>query len=118
MDFRDCFVGASQPNPGMKDRLGVRLGVGHMPDGEGTWRPVVIEVDLDAARDQDPPSPPVAPSAATARGHAPVWDPPAALTGTSRWTCLCGRAVLKLRWGGSVYDSAVDEDCPLREETP
>jgi hypothetical protein len=54
---------------------------------------------------------PAPPSAAVALGHLPIWDPPANLTNTSRWTCECGMAVLTYRY--NIYGSAVIEPCPL-----
>lgn len=47
---------------------------------------------------------------ATALGHDMEWDPPAAVTATSRWTCkTCGSAVLDYR--GNVYGSAIEKTC-------
>ena len=43
-------------------------------------------------------------------GHDPVWDPPAAMTATRRWTCSCGAAVLDYR--GTEYGSATEGRCP------
>lgn len=42
-------------------------------------------------------------------GHTPVWDPPANMTATRRWTCECGMAVISYRY--NVYGSAVTERC-------
>lgn len=54
---------------------------------------------------------------AAAIGHVMEWDPPAALTSLSRWTCTrCGEAVLyREPEAGSEYGSALTEPC---KETP
>jgi hypothetical protein len=50
------------------------------------------------------------PTEALTRGHALVWDPPAAMTGAERWTCQrCGRAVI--RYSGVVSGAAAETDC-------
>jgi hypothetical protein len=48
-------------------------------------------------------------AAAIELGHAPEWDPPAAMSSVKRWTCPCGAAVLSTAY--SVYGSAVAEQC-------
>lgn len=54
-----------------------------------------------------------APAKATDLGHAPVWDPPAAMTAALRWTCPCGATVLDYR--GNVYGSATEQACTRAE---
>lgn len=55
--------------------------------------------------------PPPAPLKATARGHLPVWDPPAGLTKARRWTCPCGATALD--YVGNVYGTATERDCTV-----
>lgn len=50
---------------------------------------------------------------ATDLGHAPVWDPPAAMTAALRWTCPCGATVLD--YNGNVYGSATTRRCAHAE---
>ncbi len=51
---------------------------------------------------------------AAAMGHVMEWDPPAALTSLSRWTCKrCGDAVLyREHEADAAYGSALTEKCP------
>jgi hypothetical protein len=56
-----------------------------------------------------PEQPPPELAAAIELGHAPEWDPPAAMSSVKRWTCPCGAAVLSTAY--NVYGSAVTEQC-------
>lgn len=51
---------------------------------------------------------------AAANGHQMEWDPPAAMTSFSRWTCTrCGEAVLFREYEPeSAYGSALTGECP------
>lgn len=70
--------------------------------GGGEW-----EAWLPAARDRL-----AAAFAAADRGHAVEWDPPAALTSVTRWTCTrCGSAVLVRH--DIPYGTAYTEDCAV-----
>lgn len=57
---------------------------------------------------------PLPPQQADEFAHALDWDPPAALSSVSRWTCTrpeCGAAVLR-HHGGHLYGSALERRCP------